>query len=173
MGPPVGERGDAADEPEQGTSKVDPDGVLHALHVAVALGVLVDVHAAEQPKQRNPQGEQHEAPGRHQRESQDERNQVEQRGHSRQDADDHRVDLLDPPSLVQLEARWWHGPGEKIAAYPFSVRVLPLLVGPVQVRTVEPTDGHGEHELEEMQHREGEVAESHAKKPHLGGRPRA
>ena len=39
---PVGQRGAGADEPEQGVGEVDPDGVLHALDVGVALGVFVD-----------------------------------------------------------------------------------------------------------------------------------
>ena len=91
--PPIDEGGNATDEPEQGGSEVDPDGVLHAAHAGVPLGVLVDVHAAEQAEQRDPQREQHEAPGRHQREPQDEGYQVQHRRHRRQDTDHHCVDL--------------------------------------------------------------------------------
>ena len=46
--PPIHKGSDAADEPEKGSGKVDPDGILHAPDVGVALGVLlVDVRAAE------------------------------------------------------------------------------------------------------------------------------
>ncbi len=58
--PPVAEGGEGGDEPQQGAGEVDPDGVLHALDVGVALGVLVDVHAAEDAEEGDPQHEQHE-----------------------------------------------------------------------------------------------------------------
>ncbi len=36
----------------------------------------------------------------------------------------------------------------------------------MEISAVEPTYGDGEHELEEMQDRKGQVAEGHAEKPH-------
>lgn len=44
MSPPVDEAGDAGDEPEDGVDEDDPQGVLHPLYIAVAFGVLVEVH---------------------------------------------------------------------------------------------------------------------------------
>lgn len=41
--PPVGERGNGRNQPEQSAGEVDPDGMLHALNVAVAVGILVNV----------------------------------------------------------------------------------------------------------------------------------
>lgn len=43
MLPPVGERGNSRNQPEQGAGEVDPDGMLHALDVAVAVGIFVNV----------------------------------------------------------------------------------------------------------------------------------
>lgn len=41
---PVGQRRNSDDEPEKHVDKVDPDGMLHATDITVALGVFVDVH---------------------------------------------------------------------------------------------------------------------------------
>lgn len=43
MLPPVGERGNSRNQPEQSAGEVDPDGMLHALDVAVAVGIFVNV----------------------------------------------------------------------------------------------------------------------------------
>ena len=43
VAPPVGARGEDGNEPEESTSEVNPDGVLHAHDVAVAVGLLLDV----------------------------------------------------------------------------------------------------------------------------------
>lgn len=40
--PPVAQRGDKRGEPQEGTDEVDPNGILHALDAAVALGVFLD-----------------------------------------------------------------------------------------------------------------------------------
>jgi hypothetical protein len=43
MLPPVGESSNGCNQPEQCAGEIDPDGVLHALNVAVAVGILVNV----------------------------------------------------------------------------------------------------------------------------------
>lgn len=91
--PPVGGHANGADEPEDQVGQVDPDGVLHGLDVAVALGVLVDVHLAKDAKDGAPQDEHDEAPGRDRGEAHDERDQVEQRGQRGEGADNDGVDL--------------------------------------------------------------------------------
>lgn len=47
MLPPVRESGKGRNQPEQCAGEVDPDGVLHALDVAVAMGILVNVQLCE------------------------------------------------------------------------------------------------------------------------------
>lgn len=93
MHPPVGGAGDGADEPQQHVGEVDPDGVLHALDIAVALGVLLDVHVAEQAEERNPKNEDDEAPGRDGGEAQDKGNRVENGRQGGQSAHDFSEDL--------------------------------------------------------------------------------
>lgn len=44
VAPPVNEISDGRNEPENGVDEHHPDGILHPLDVAVALGILVDVH---------------------------------------------------------------------------------------------------------------------------------
>ena len=39
---PVDERRNKGNQPQQGTDEIDPNGILHALDAAVALGVFVD-----------------------------------------------------------------------------------------------------------------------------------
>lgn len=43
MPPPVDGSGNSRDQPEQGAHKIYPNGTLHALDVAVTLGVFVNV----------------------------------------------------------------------------------------------------------------------------------
>lgn len=43
MLPPVGERGNSRSQPEQSAGEVNPDGMLHALDVTIAVGILVNV----------------------------------------------------------------------------------------------------------------------------------
>jgi hypothetical protein len=42
--PPVQESAQGRQQPQERVGKVDPDGVLHALDITIAFGVLVDVH---------------------------------------------------------------------------------------------------------------------------------
>jgi len=44
MAPPIDEVSDGRNEPENGVDQHNPDGILHPLDVAIALGILVDVH---------------------------------------------------------------------------------------------------------------------------------
>lgn len=91
--PPVGGHANGADEPEDQVGQVDPDGVLHGLDVAVALGVLVDIHLAKDAEDGAPQNEHDEAPSRDGGEAHDERDQVEQRSQRGEGADNDGVDL--------------------------------------------------------------------------------
>lgn len=43
VAPPVGARGEDGNEPEESTGEVNPDGVLHAHDMAVAVSLLLDV----------------------------------------------------------------------------------------------------------------------------------
>lgn len=47
MLPPVRDSGNCRSQPEQCAGEVDPDGVLHALDIAVAMGILVNVQLCE------------------------------------------------------------------------------------------------------------------------------
>lgn len=91
--PPVGSAGDGADEPKQHIGEVDPDGVLHALNVAVALGVLFDVHVAKQAEERDPEHEDDEAPCGDGGEAQDEGDRVEDSRQGGQGAHNFSEDL--------------------------------------------------------------------------------
>lgn len=44
IAPPVGARGEDGNEPEESTGEVNPDSVLHAHDVSVAVGLLLDVN---------------------------------------------------------------------------------------------------------------------------------
>lgn len=93
MEPPVRGRGRGANQPEKGVCQVDPDGVLHALDVRVAMGALVDVYAAKQAKEGDPEHEEDEAPHWHDGESKHEGDEVENGRHGRETSNDDRVDL--------------------------------------------------------------------------------
>lgn len=141
--PPVPQRAQEGHEPQQRAGEVDPDGVLHALDAGVALGVLVNVHAAKNPKKGDPQDEEDQVPGPDEPEAEDEGDEVEEGGDGGQGADDLGVD-------------------------PFRVLVLVGLGGAVQVDAVEATDGEGEGELDDVDGREDQVGEGHAEETHLG-----
>ena len=63
--PPVSSRRKGDNEPEDRIRQVDPDGALHALNVAVALGVLVNVHVGKDAKQGDPQDKEDKVPAGH------------------------------------------------------------------------------------------------------------
>lgn len=134
VGEPVGGCADKGEEPQDGIDEVDPDGVLHALHAAVALGVLIDVHLSKNAKQRNPQDEEDQVPRPHEPEAQDKRNQVKHRREGGQAADHLGVD-------------------------PFAVDVFALLVGAAQVDSVQCAHGDSERELDDVDGGEDEVGE--------------
>lgn len=144
VAPPVPQRAHKGQEPQQRAGEVDPDGVLHALDARVALGVLVDVHAAENPEKGDPQDEEDQVPGPDEPEAEDEGDEVDEGGDGGQGADDLGVDPLRVLVLV--------GPG-----------------GAVQVDAVEAADGEGEGELDDVDGREDQVGEGHAEETHLGG----
>lgn len=135
MSEPVGGGADKGEEPQDGVGEVDPDGVLHALDAAVALGILIDVHLAEDAEQRDPQDEEHQVPRPHEPEAQDEGHQVQHGCKGGQAADHLCVD-------------------------PFAVDVCALLVGAAQVDTVERADGDGEGELHDVDGGEDDVGET-------------
>src|SRR5687767_1859712 len=82
--PPVQERSNRGQQPEQRVGQVDPDGVLHARDVTIALRTLVnihllsqnvslqhfmqdaqgDTHTSEDAKDSDPQYEEDEVPNR-------------------------------------------------------------------------------------------------------------
>lgn len=93
MNEPVRRSSARTDEPEQRVREVDPDGVLHAYYVAVAFGVLVDVHATEQAEEGDPEHEDDEAPYRHGDGLEDGWNKVDDSGQGRETSNDEREDL--------------------------------------------------------------------------------
>lgn len=134
MSEPVGGGADKGEEPQDGVGEVDPDGVLHALDAAVALGVLIDVHLAEDAEQRDPQDEEHQVPRPHEPEAQDEGYQVQHSREGGQAADHLCVD-------------------------PFAVDICALLVGAAQVDAVQRADGDSEGELQNVDGGEDDVGE--------------
>lgn len=140
---PVSQRAEERDEPQQRAGEIHPDSVLHAPHAAVALGILLDVHLAEDAEQGDPQDEEDQVPGPDEPEAQDEGDQVQDGREGGQAADDLGVD-------------------------PFRVLVLALLGGAVQVDAVEPADGDGEGELHDVDGGEDHVGDGHAEDTHLG-----
>lgn len=117
MAPPVDEVSDGRNEPENGVDQHHPDRILHSLDVAVAFGVLVDVHLqthglsapvsvtahrrrqmwthlSKNAEQGDPQDEEDEVPCPHQRKAQNEGEKVEKRRQRRKASDHLGVDLL-------------------------------------------------------------------------------
>lgn len=135
VGVPVGCVADKGEEPQEGVGEVDPDGVLHTLHAAVALGVLIDVHLSKDSEQGDPQDEEDQVPRPHEPEPQDERHQVQHRCEGGQGADYLGVD-------------------------PFAVDICALLVGTAQVDSVQRAHGDSEDELDDVDGREDEVGET-------------
>lgn len=118
MHPPVGGAGDGANEPQQHVGEVDPNGVLHALDVAVTLGVLLDVHVAEQAEEGDPEDEDDEAPGGDRGEAQDEGHRVEDGRQGGEGADHFGVDLGIALLVGRLIHRCMHGLKCAIRPYP-------------------------------------------------------
>lgn len=141
--PPVSQRPEEGDEPQQRAGEIHPHGILHALHARVALGLLVNVHLAKHAKQDDPQDEQDQVPRPDEPEAQDEGHQVQDGRKGGQAADDLGVD-------------------------PFRILVLVLLGGAVQVDAVKPADGEGEGELDDVNGGEDHIGEGHAEDTHLG-----
>lgn len=135
VGEPVSGGPDKGKEPQNGVGEIDPDCVLHALDPTVALGVLVDVHLAEDSKQRNPQNEKDQIPCPHEPKAQDEWHQIQQGCNGRQGADHFGVD-------------------------PFAVNVCALLSRAAQVDSVQSAHGDTECELDDMNGGEDEVGET-------------
>lgn len=140
--PPVPQRGEEGEEPEQRAREVYPDGVLHTAHAGVALGILADVHLAEDAEERDPQDEEHEVPGPDEPEAQDEGHQVQHGRERRQAADD-------------------------LGVHPLRVGVHARVVRALQVVAVEPAHGQREGELHDVHGREGDVGECEAEETHL------
>lgn len=164
--PPVGGHANGADEPEDQVGQVDPDGVLHGLDVAVALGVLVDVHLAKDAKDGAPQDEHDEAPGRDGGEAHDERDQVEQRGQRGEGADNDGVDLKAADEHLSLHCHMLGRGGARDQTYPFPIGVDMGLACPIEIFAIETDDDQSHHKLEKVQHREEHVAQSKTKEPH-------
>lgn len=123
--PPVGSHANGAQQPEDQVGQVDPDGVLHELDVTVALGVLVDVHLAKDAKDRTPQNENDQAPGRNDCEAQNEGDQIEQRSQRGEGADNYGVD-------------------------PFAVGIDVSLASSVEILAIEANDDQSHDKLEKV-----------------------
>ncbi|KAJ3572877.1 hypothetical protein NPX13_g4901 [Xylaria arbuscula] len=108
MDEPVRRSSARSDEPEQRICEIDPDGVFHSHYVAVALRVLVDVHATEQAEEGNPEHEQNEAPYRHGDRLGNGRDEVNNGGQGRETSNDKRKDL----TYVQEGREPYDGNGE-------------------------------------------------------------
>lgn len=143
MAPPVCQRTEESDEPQQRAGEIHPHSILHTLHARVSLSVLVDVHLAEDAKQSDPQDEQNQVPRPDEPEAQDEGYQVQDGREGGQAADNFGVN-------------------------PLRVLVLVLLGGAVQVDAVEPADGDGEGELDDVDGGEDHIGEGHTEETHLG-----
>jgi hypothetical protein len=93
--PPVQEGAQGRQQPEERVGKVDPDGILHALDVTIAFGILVDVHPSKDTEDGDPEDEKDEIPDwrEHACNAQDERNQVKDTCDCRYAAYDNRIDL--------------------------------------------------------------------------------
>lgn len=135
VGEPVGGGPDKGKEPQNGVGEVDPDCILHPLDPTVALSILIDVHLAEDSKQRNPQNKQDQIPCPHEPKAQDERHQIQQGRDGRQGADNLGVD-------------------------PFAVNVCAMLPRAAQVDSVQSANGNTECELDDVNGGEDEVGET-------------
>lgn len=114
---------DCGSEPQQHVGKVDPDGVLHALDALVSLGVLWDVHLAENAKDNEPEDEEnniHSEKGP----SLEEGNGIDEDGNAR-------------------------NTGCHFSPNPFSVGVDVCLACAVKVNAIESSDGQSKDELNE------------------------
>lgn len=104
MEPPVRGRRRGANQPEQRVRQVDPDRVLHALDIRVAMGPLVDVQAAKQAEEGDPEYEDDETPHRHDGESEHEGDEVENGRDGGETSNDDRVDLSGAPVVSKCMA---------------------------------------------------------------------
>lgn len=92
---------DGTHEPQQQVDQVNPDGVLHARDATAVLGVLVDVHLAEDTKYCAPEHKQHKVPGGH-NVCLDEGHHVDEGGEGAKSTDHGRVDLKKPRVSARL-----------------------------------------------------------------------
>jgi len=144
VAPPVNKAANGGDEPEECAGKVDPDCVLHPLDIAIALGILFDVHAAEQAEQGDPEDKKHHIPDPDPGESKDEWYHVQQSCERGNATDNLCID-------------------------PFSIDIFVLRLGPLKIDSVQTTDCDCQNELEKVQNRKEKIAECHAKETHLDG----
>jgi len=73
---PIDHHAHRTDQPQKCVDQIYPYCVLHSLDPIVTLGVLLDIHAAEQSKQSNPQNEQDQVPDEKERDPDGERDDV-------------------------------------------------------------------------------------------------
>lgn len=146
MLPPVGERGNGRSQPEQSAGEVDPDGMLHALDVAVAVGILVNVQLAKNAEESDPQNEENCIPGRNNQgaDVNDEWNEVKGTCGCRQGANHDGID-------------------------PFGAGILVEMHRTLQVGAVKATDGEGKRKADKVKRREGVIANGKVDASHGAG----
>jgi hypothetical protein len=131
--------------PQKHINQIQPHGPLHARNALLALGILRDVHLAENAKQHQPEHAQQRLPHK------ERQLRPGMRGNRRGRA----PPALQVPQRHQVDAGCDDRNARRpLGIHPLRVGVHPLLAGVVQVDAVHADDGQRQAELEEPQ---GEV----------------
>lgn len=93
VSPPVCSTSDSSQKPENQVGQVDPDGILHSGDAGISFRVLVDVHLAENAKNRTPEDKDDQAPGWNHGKAQNKWDQVEECSQGGKRTDEDGVDL--------------------------------------------------------------------------------